>query len=73
MKRSQTSENYARDGVAQATARADARGGEAPEAPAPGHEAVACRAYEIYLERGAEAGREVDDWFRAEAELRSAR
>jgi DUF2934 family protein len=30
---------------------------------------VAARAYEIYLERGASAGADRDDWFRAEREL----
>jgi len=29
------------------------------------------RAYEIYLQRGAEAGYEVDDWLQAERELTS--
>ncbi len=30
------------------------------------------RAYEIYQERGALAGRELEDWFQAESELSSA-
>lgn len=30
---------------------------------------IRLRAYEIYLERGAEPGREVDDWLQAEREL----
>lgn len=30
---------------------------------------IRLRAYEIYLQRGAEPGREVDDWLRAEREL----
>ncbi len=33
---------------------------------------IARRAYEIYLDRGAEPGRELDDWFRAQAELLTA-
>lgn len=33
--------------------------------------AVARRAYELYLERGAETGHDLDDWLKAEAELRS--
>jgi hypothetical protein len=30
---------------------------------------IRLRAYEIYVERGAEPGREVDDWLQAEREL----
>jgi hypothetical protein len=30
---------------------------------------IRLRAYEIYLQRGAEPGREVDDWLQAEREL----
>lgn len=33
-------------------------------------EKIAQRAYEIYLARGGQPGCEVDDWLRAEAELR---
>lgn len=32
-------------------------------------EEIRRRAYEIYLERGAEPGRELDDWLQAEREL----
>jgi hypothetical protein len=35
--------------------------------------AVAVRAYKLFEERGREPGRDVDDWLRAEQELRSAR
>ena len=35
----------------------------------PPREEVARRAYEIYLSRGSEPGRELDDWLRAEREL----
>ena len=34
-----------------------------------GPEDIALRAYQIYLERGAHAGQELDDWLRAEREL----
>ena len=34
-------------------------------------EVIAARAYEIYLARGAAAGRDVDDWLEAERELKS--
>lgn len=32
-------------------------------------EVIAHRAYELYVERGSEAGRDVEDWVRAEREL----
>jgi hypothetical protein len=38
----------------------------------PIHEAIALRAYELYLERGGEDGHAVEDWLRAERELASA-
>jgi len=34
------------------------------------HEQIARRAYEIYLTRGGEPGREQEDWLQAERELR---
>lgn len=39
---------------------------------APDRERVAQRAYEKYLERGAEDGRAEEDWFSAEQELSDA-
>ena len=35
----------------------------------PSREEVACRAYELYLERSSEQGKDVEDWVRAEKEL----
>ena len=35
-------------------------------------EAIACRAYELYLARGAQHGRDLDDWLEAERELLDA-
>ncbi len=32
-------------------------------------EEIRCLAYEIYLERGEQTGRELDDWLQAEREL----
>jgi hypothetical protein len=32
-------------------------------------EAIARRAYELYQQRGSEAGHEIEDWLQAEAEL----
>ena len=37
--------------------------------PRPSPEEIARRAYEIYLERGATDGQDMDDWLRAEREL----
>lgn len=37
--------------------------------PIPTHEQIAERAQEIYVERGAKPGRELDDWLQAEYEL----
>jgi hypothetical protein len=36
----------------------------------PIHEDIARRAYQLYEERGCEHGRDQDDWFQAERELR---
>lgn len=35
----------------------------------PTSEEIAVRAYELYIERGATPGQDVDDWLQAEAEL----
>jgi hypothetical protein len=32
---------------------------------------VACRAHELYLQRGGEHGKDVEDWLKAEKELRA--
>jgi hypothetical protein len=37
-----------------------------------GYELIAERAYALYLARGCEDGRDVDDWLQAERELREA-
>lgn len=37
--------------------------------PQPSREAIAKRAYELYLRRGSVPGYEVEDWLQAEAEL----
>ena len=36
-------------------------------------EAISRRAYELFQERGREPGRELDDWLRAENELKASR
>ena len=38
----------------------------------PLSEAIARRAYELFLERGGAHGRDIDDWLRAEQELLEA-
>ena len=38
----------------------------------PSHEDIARRAYQLYEEHGGEHGHDLDDWFRAERELRHA-
>ncbi len=43
---------------------------ENPTAVAQNEEEIAKRAYEIYLERGAEDGHALADWLQAERELR---
>ena len=35
-------------------------------------ERIRCRAYELYVLRGNQSGSELDDWFQAEEEMRSA-
>jgi hypothetical protein len=41
-------------------------------APLPSSEAIAKRAYELYLQRGSVPGYELEDWLAAEAELIAA-
>jgi Protein of unknown function (DUF2934) len=36
----------------------------------PSHDSIRDRAYELYEQRGREDGREQQDWFRAEQEMR---
>ena len=42
------------------------------ETATPNDDAIARRAYELYLQRGSVSGHELDDWLEAEAELSSA-
>jgi len=35
----------------------------------PNHREIAARAYQLFLQRGREAGHEMDDWLQAEYEL----
>jgi len=43
------------------------------QASAPTPEQIAARAYEIFIARGAEHGRDQEDWYQAENELRLGR
>lgn len=52
-------------------ADAVSRSSEQPAAPA--YDDIARRAYELYRERGGNEGQDMDDWLRAEAELRARR
>jgi hypothetical protein len=38
--------------------------------PFPSHDSIRDRAYELYEQRGREDGREQQDWFKAEHEIR---
>lgn len=42
----------------------------AAEVRVPAKEQIEKRAYELYLARGCEPGKELDDWLAAEAELK---
>jgi hypothetical protein len=43
----------------------------AMEAP-PSNDSIAQRAYELFVERGGDHGRDVEDWLRAERDLSAA-
>jgi hypothetical protein len=53
----------------QGTTTQAAETGEASVGNAARDEDIRRRAYEIYLERGEQPGRELDDWLQAEREL----
>jgi hypothetical protein len=55
--------------VNRTTVAAKVGHGSSSTAPQPTHEAVAVRAYEIYLREGCPDGRHLDHWTLAEAEL----
>ena len=46
-----------------------AKAGEVPVENSTRDEEIRRRAYELYLERGEQPGRELDDWLQAEREL----
>jgi len=47
----------------------EAEAGETSSGSSARDEKIRLRAYEIYLERSAQPGRELDDWLQAEREL----
>jgi hypothetical protein len=49
-----------------------ADGKQRPATERPSEEAIAHRAYELYLHRGSVSGYELEDWLQAEAELTAA-
>jgi hypothetical protein len=54
-----------------ATARRKERQPKSETESLPLEEQIRRRAYELYVERGSESGSELDDWLRAEEEIRS--
>jgi len=50
-------------------ARSVLKAQEASVSHRPTHDQIKHRAYQIYIERGARPGHELDDWLRAEREL----
>jgi len=52
-------------------ALAQPQASEIPIAPALPHGEISRRAYELHLERGGEQGHDLEDWLRAERELRA--
>ncbi len=55
----------------ESKASVEAGEGKRSVANPPPEEEIKRRAYEIYLERGEEPGRDVEDWLQAECELAS--
>ena len=51
--------------------RPDRRSGD--QSPIVSTQDIARRGYELFLERGGEHGRDVEDWLRAESEMTAAR
>jgi hypothetical protein len=50
---------------------ATARAKETPTETLPLEEQIRRRAYELYIDRASQSGSEIDDWLRAEEEIRS--
>jgi hypothetical protein len=52
-----------------ATSATQAEAAETNVADSARHQKIRLRAYEVYLERGQQPGRDLDDWLQAEREL----
>ncbi len=48
----------------------EAKMSASPKVTMPSVEEIAKRSYELFLSRGGDAGHDVEDWLRAEADLR---
>lgn len=59
-------------GKRQATAKPRRQAAEERTAPAISEDAIAMRAYELFIEQGGAHGRDLDHWLAAERELRQA-
>ena len=57
----------------QALSSERSQGSSTEIAAFPARDAVALRAYALFLQRGREPGRDVDDWLRAEHEIEEMR
>lgn len=55
------------------TSSSSASTGSMSSSSAPGHDAIARRAYELYEQEGRQPGRDEEYWLRAEAELSGSR
>jgi hypothetical protein len=65
-----SSNDYAAMSGSGVVAPASTVNSESTEGPA--RERIAARAYELYLQRGGEPGRDTDDWLEAERELQGS-
>ena len=64
------SSSAAGNGAAQAQTPRPSRATDTSVHPSVSEEQIRRRAYELYMQRGGTHGRHMDDWFRAESELR---
>ena len=65
-----TSSKPNRKRISEIQATTQVETGEVSVVNSTRHEEIRRRAYEIYLERGEQPGRELDDWLQAERELK---
>jgi len=65
-----TKSRTVRNGKPAAAEAADQQGSIAIAASEPSDEDIRRRAYQMYLDRGADHGSDLEDWVRAEQELR---